>query len=376
MLSRQRDSLSWSHHAAVAALPAEVGDDLLSRAAAEGWSREAHLAAEVARLRHRLSAPGLADRVRVRLDAERPLAKPLSVLYICRMQPDQFAHVVRERLTETGQSLHGAAVSNGLPRDAIRRVLGDHIPRLDRAADICAALGLEFYIGPPRGGARGEALKLDARDSDGGSLPASSVRDLESSAQTLNRVVTAAGGDPIPDDLWPVLAERRGVGASASGLADLGLADPSALAVGAANEDAIPPGARPVDVVELAAAAGGGAEAADERVAGRIWFARAWLDSRGLDATRCAVIGVRGDSMNPTLPEGCSILVDRSRTRRRPGRIYVVRVDDSLVVKRAAREASRWLLASDNDAPGYAPIPWPADAETIGEVRWMAQSFR
>ena len=39
-LSRQRDNLSWSHHAAVAALPPEIGDDLLDRAAAEGCSHE------------------------------------------------------------------------------------------------------------------------------------------------------------------------------------------------------------------------------------------------------------------------------------------------------------------------------------------------
>ena len=29
-------------------------------------------------------------------------------------------------------------------------MLDGHIPRLDRAAEICDALGLEFYIGPPR----------------------------------------------------------------------------------------------------------------------------------------------------------------------------------------------------------------------------------
>ena len=39
-LSRRRDTLSWSHHAAVASLAPEVGDGLLDRAEAEGWSRE------------------------------------------------------------------------------------------------------------------------------------------------------------------------------------------------------------------------------------------------------------------------------------------------------------------------------------------------
>lgn len=54
--SRRRDSLSWSHHAAIAALPVEVGDALLDRAEAEEWSREvireeAREASEVNRLR-------------------------------------------------------------------------------------------------------------------------------------------------------------------------------------------------------------------------------------------------------------------------------------------------------------------------------------
>ena len=39
-LSRRRDTLSWSHRTAVAALPADVADGLLDRAQAEGRSRE------------------------------------------------------------------------------------------------------------------------------------------------------------------------------------------------------------------------------------------------------------------------------------------------------------------------------------------------
>lgn len=39
-LYRRRHNLSWSHHEAVAPLPPEIGDELLDRAAAEGWSRE------------------------------------------------------------------------------------------------------------------------------------------------------------------------------------------------------------------------------------------------------------------------------------------------------------------------------------------------
>ena len=61
-----------------------------------------------------------------------------------------FAEVVRRRLTERGQSQYRAAVNSGLPQDAIRSVLNGHVPRLTRVEQICRALGLELYIGPPR----------------------------------------------------------------------------------------------------------------------------------------------------------------------------------------------------------------------------------
>ena len=61
-----------------------------------------------------------------------------------------FAEAVRRRLAERGQSQYRAALNSGLPQDAIRWVLNGHVPRLNRVEQICRALGLELYIGPPR----------------------------------------------------------------------------------------------------------------------------------------------------------------------------------------------------------------------------------
>ena len=61
-----------------------------------------------------------------------------------------FAEAVRRRLAERGQSQYRAAINSGLPQDAIRSVLKGHVPRLNRVEQICRALGLELYIGPPR----------------------------------------------------------------------------------------------------------------------------------------------------------------------------------------------------------------------------------
>ncbi|MYD92950.1 MAG: hypothetical protein F4Y02_04510 [Chloroflexi bacterium] len=54
--------------------------------------------------------------------------------------------------------------------------------------------------------------------------------------------------------------------------------------------------------------------------------------------------------MEPTLPDGCSILFDRNRRTPRDGRICVVRAGEGLIVKRAARRGRGWELASDNPA--------------------------
>ncbi len=273
----------------------------------------------------------------------------------------------REALLDAtkGRSLAGAATAAGLPRDAIRSVLTGHDPRLSRTVDICRALGLEFYIGPPR-----EAVDPINKAREAGAVPPSHLRGLEASAQGLARLTADAGGDPIPEDLWPILEERRGIIRPSRPSA---LADPSALAP-PANDDVNPPSSRPVGVFQIAAAAGGGAFIEDAPPDGQAWFRRDWLDKRAIDPTQCLVIGVKGESMEPTLPDGCSVLVDKTRRRRRADRIFVVTTWEGMVVKRAHKDdGGAWLLASDN--PALESLPWPDDAETLGEVRWMGASL-
>ena len=132
-----------------------------------------------------------------------------------------------------------------------------------------------------------------------------------------------------------------------------------------------------VGVSELAAAAGGGAVVDDERITGRVKFRREWLARHGLAAGDCRVIQVLGESMEPTLVDGCSILLNQASRRRRVGRIFVVRTEDGLVVKRAGKDrADRWQLVSDSpNKQAWPTVPWSDDAPVIGEVKWVARTF-
>lgn len=86
-----------------------------------------------------------------------------------------------------------------------------------------------------------------------------------------------------------------------------------------------------------------------------------------------SMIEVVGDSMQPTLSEGDSILVDRSDRRGVAGGIHIVRYEGVLQVKRIDRGRSGIRLISDN--PRYAPVPVtnPEALAVIGRVVWLSR---
>ncbi len=132
-----------------------------------------------------------------------------------------------------------------------------------------------------------------------------------------------------------------------------------------------------IGVSPITPAGGDGAVVDDERITGALKFRRDWLRKHGLDPRQCRVLHVMGESMEPTLVDGASILVNLARQRRRDGRIYVVRTEDGLIVKRAGKDRTgNWQLVSDNpDQQTWPPRPWPPDAPMIGEVKWTGRTF-
>jgi hypothetical protein len=136
-------------------------------------------------------------------------------------------------------------------------------------------------------------------------------------------------------------------------------------------------GLRPVPRLDVGASAGPGAFAGDERVDSHIAFEPAWLKrvTRGTP-DQLSIIRVRGDSMAPTLDHGDDILVDRGdgAEQVRDG-VYVLRVDDALVVKRLAVDPAARTLTVRSDNPAYSAWPDcdPAAVEIVGRVVWVGR---
>ena len=128
--------------------------------------------------------------------------------------------------------------------------------------------------------------------------------------------------------------------------------------------------------LEIGASAGAGALPDAERARGHIAFDPAWLRRVATDPKQVSLIRVEGDSMAPTLADGDEILLDRGdgAERLRDG-IYVLRLEDALVVKRVApHPAGRtFAIRSDNSAYPSRPECDPDTVEILGRVVWVGR---
>lgn len=104
---------------------------------------------------------------------------------------------------------------------------------------------------------------------------------------------------------------------------------------------------------DVRAAAGGGAIVEAEPVVDWIYFKRDWLRrTLGVSPSELAIIEAVGDSMAPTIDDGDLLLVDVGEPKLRGEGIYVIAVDDALVVKRIAIKLGGGLVIS-SDNPHY-----------------------
>lgn len=120
--------------------------------------------------------------------------------------------------------------------------------------------------------------------------------------------------------------------------------------------------------LSVEASAGVGTIVDEELSLGSFGFDSAWLRRvTSAKPEQLSIIRVKGDSMAPTLVDGDEALIDQSRCDPRSGDgIYVLRRDDTLMIKRVAVAPSSGLLTISSDNPAFPT--WrdcPPDSLTV-----------
>lgn len=125
--------------------------------------------------------------------------------------------------------------------------------------------------------------------------------------------------------------------------------------------------------LDVSASAGHGAFVDREKERCRLAFRRDWLTREGISTNDLAVIEARGDSMEPTIGSGDLLLIDLAQRNPAIPGIFVLRTDDTLLVKRLQLDLRGQVVArSDNHAYGEL-VASPDEIDVIGRAVWSGR---
>lgn len=124
--------------------------------------------------------------------------------------------------------------------------------------------------------------------------------------------------------------------------------------------------------------AGHGTINGEEQPTRYLAFRYKWLKYRGFNEKDLVVVFAKGDSMEPTIANNNSLLIYTKVESIQDGSIYVIRQDDTLLVKRVQRLLDGNLrLISDNDT--YESMVLSKEdfesLDVVGQVVWIAKDI-
>lgn len=120
---------------------------------------------------------------------------------------------------------------------------------------------------------------------------------------------------------------------------------------------------------------GDGGHEADPEIVDWYCFKREFLETKGNPKTM-RMFEVSGGSMAPTLNEGDMVLVDQSKAELIVGKIFVVTLDDALMVKRLGVEPGVIALKSDSGEKDIlVPKELQSQLRIDGQVIWSCREY-
>jgi phage repressor protein C with HTH and peptisase S24 domain len=129
--------------------------------------------------------------------------------------------------------------------------------------------------------------------------------------------------------------------------------------------------------VKARLSAGGGSFEVGSEIEGYYAFRKDWLATKG-NRNKMVLMDIFGNSMEPEMKDGDTILIDESQKDILAGAIYAVGIDDTIMVKRVEKHPNKLVLLSDNK--DYSAIYLQGNElnsiRIIGKVIWISRELR
>ncbi len=130
----------------------------------------------------------------------------------------------------------------------------------------------------------------------------------------------------------------------------------------------------PIRRLDVRLSAGHGRLITSEDELSRLSFRADFLRSVGASPDHTVSVSVQGDSMEPLIPDGATILVNRGSTSIVNGKVYAFRRHGDLLVKRLYKGNGGFIARSENPAGGYEDLHLneeDPEIEIIGRAFWV-----
>jgi transcriptional regulator with XRE-family HTH domain len=124
--------------------------------------------------------------------------------------------------------------------------------------------------------------------------------------------------------------------------------------------------------------AGTGGLETDAEYAGRYAFHKSFILRKRGTAESMKLFEVAGDSMIPTLDSGDLIMVNLNEKDVRSGCIYLLQIDEELMVKRLENRPGKLIIRSDNDKYHELEIDRADESKKIiiyGRMVWSCREY-
>ena len=132
-----------------------------------------------------------------------------------------------------------------------------------------------------------------------------------------------------------------------------------------------------VPKVKTRLSAGDGSFDVDQKIAEYYSFQKQWLRKKG-NPKNMVLMDIVGNSMEPELKDGDTVLVDRSKSEILAGAIYAVGIEDTVLIKRVEKLPDKLVLISDNEK--YLPTYITGDdinrVRVLGKIIWICREIK
>lgn len=139
------------------------------------------------------------------------------------------------------------------------------------------------------------------------------------------------------------------------------------------QNDAEDPNFIEVALREATGSMGGGSTETGKMIRQFLKFRRDWVNTQTTTPLKLTCIKCFGDSMSPTVTDNSVVLIDEGRQTFAANKVFYIRHDGQMFLKRLMGKPGDIFIVSDNDPANAVHVEDGEDFEIIGRAIWMGR---